>query len=208
MPGSITFIPSPNLKRVMVFIDGGYFKEAIDSKFGKDKSKDPEVMSKALNHLINDMIVNINFPHSKPEIIRVYYYDARYSYEDKEFKNQNQIFKKIKDSVTYPFEIKLGRLVRSGKNRKELRQKGVDVLLSIDMVSKAFLNHYDIAILVSGDQDFLDAVKIIKDMTDKKVAGYYVPSNRGPPRTSEDLIRSFDHRFPRIPSPLFDNLNL
>ncbi|OGL21439.1 MAG: hypothetical protein A3G44_17270 [Candidatus Rokubacteria bacterium RIFCSPLOWO2_12_FULL_73_47] len=41
-------------------------------------------------------------------------------------------------------------------------QKGVDTLIATDMVSMAFLNHYDIALLVSGDGDLAPAVEAVK----------------------------------------------
>ena len=41
-------------------------------------------------------------------------------------------------------------------------QKGVDTLLATDMVSMAFLGHYDIAFLVSGDGDLAPAVEAVK----------------------------------------------
>ena len=42
-------------------------------------------------------------------------------------------------------------------------EKGVDVALVTDMLKFAFMNVYDIAILVSGDTDFCEAVKVVKD---------------------------------------------
>lgn len=41
-------------------------------------------------------------------------------------------------------------------------QKGVDTLLATDMVAMAFLNHYDIAFLVTGDGDLAPAVEAVK----------------------------------------------
>ncbi len=43
-----------------------------------------------------------------------------------------------------------------------LIQKGVDTLIATDMVSMAFLGHYDIAFLVSGDGDLAPAVDAVK----------------------------------------------
>lgn len=40
-------------------------------------------------------------------------------------------------------------------------EKGVDVGIAVDMISK--MGNYDVAILVSGDADFLPAVKYLKD---------------------------------------------
>lgn len=41
-------------------------------------------------------------------------------------------------------------------------QKGVDTLIATDMVSMAFLGHYDIAFLASGDGDLAPAVEAVK----------------------------------------------
>jgi len=41
-------------------------------------------------------------------------------------------------------------------------QKGVDTLIATDMVSMAFLGHYEIAFLVSGDGDLAPAVEAVK----------------------------------------------
>ena len=41
-------------------------------------------------------------------------------------------------------------------------QKGVDTLIATDMVSMAFLAHYNIAFLVSGDGDLAPAVDAVK----------------------------------------------
>ena len=41
------------------------------------------------------------------------------------------------------------------------------------MLSKAYENHYDIAILLSGDDDFLDIVTAVKD-AGKRVFGTFI----------------------------------
>jgi uncharacterized LabA/DUF88 family protein len=43
-------------------------------------------------------------------------------------------------------------------------QKGIDVKLSTDMITKAVENTYDTAILIAGDSDFEDAVNFVKKM--------------------------------------------
>ena len=49
------------------------------------------------------------------------------------------------------------------KRPKGFVEKGVDVALVTDMLKFAFMNVYDVCILVSGDNDFAEAVKIVKD---------------------------------------------
>lgn len=91
-------------------------------------------------------------------------------------------------------EVRLGRLKRDGKG--ETRQKGVDTLIAIDMLSKAYEDHYDIAVLLSGDEDLLDIVMAVKN-ADKRVYGAFVPSH-----ISEELEYSFDRRVPLVESIL------
>ena len=55
------------------------------------------------------------------------------------------------------------------------RQKGVDVLLAIDMLSMAFQNHYEIAIFLGGDDDFVDLINAVKNSAGKRVFGFYYP---------------------------------
>jgi len=55
----------------------------------------------------------------------------------------------------YPrFEIRLGRLQRSYDPHKKFEQKGVDVLLSIDLTDLSATGKVDKAIIVSADSDF------------------------------------------------------
>jgi len=41
--------------------------------------------------------------------------------------------------------------------------KGEDILLACDMVRGAYLNHYDVAILITGDGDFVPAVTSVQE---------------------------------------------
>jgi uncharacterized LabA/DUF88 family protein len=59
------------------------------------------------------------------------------------------------------YEVRTGRLVRRGD---EYEQKGVDTLLSIDLVNLAASGKISDAVLVAGDSDFMPAVKVAKDL--------------------------------------------
>ena len=50
------------------------------------------------------------------------------------------------------------------KRNDGLIEKGIDIALAIDMLSLGFHKAYDVAILVSGDGDFIPAVKVIKSL--------------------------------------------
>jgi uncharacterized LabA/DUF88 family protein len=84
----------------------------------------------------------------------------------KEQEEYLQILRKRSDF----FEVRLGRLKKDGKGL--FRQKGVDTLIAIDMLSKAYENHYDVAAIFSGDEDLLDVVTAVKN-AGKQVYGIY-----------------------------------
>ena len=48
--------------------------------------------------------------------------------------------------------------------KKGVFQKGVDVQLAVDLVTNAYLNTYDIAVLFSGDIDLLESIKTVKGL--------------------------------------------
>ena len=60
----------------------------------------------------------------------------------------------------------------------EIHQKGVDVLLAIDLVNLAHTGAYDIAIILSGDTDLIEAVKLVKNLGKTVIIiSYHTPGN-------------------------------
>jgi len=57
--------------------------------------------------------------------------------------------------------VRLGRLERRGEGFVE---KGVDIQIAVDMLRLAYARAFDVAILVSGDGDFAEVVRVIQDM--------------------------------------------
>ncbi|MEW5947189.1 MAG: NYN domain-containing protein [bacterium] len=134
------------MKRVMVFIDGSNLYHALKKVYLR------------ANVDFEYMLANLVTPGR--ELIRAYYYNAPVIAEEapENYRNQQRFFSALK-KIPY-FEIKLGRLVR---RQNRIVEKGVDVKLAVDMVSKGLKNQCDVAILVSGDSDFAEAVQIVKD---------------------------------------------
>lgn len=60
-------------------------------------------------------------------------------------------------------------------------EKGVDVALVTDMLSQAYNNAYDVAVLVSGDQDFHSAICRIKDLGKRVEIAYFSSKEEGKP---------------------------
>jgi uncharacterized LabA/DUF88 family protein len=59
--------------------------------------------------------------------------------------------------------VDLAEFSRHFKFRDERRQKGVDTLLTLDLVSLAQRAAYDRAILIAGDRDFAEPVRLAQD---------------------------------------------
>ena len=58
-------------------------------------------------------------------------------------------------------EVRLGIWKQRGEIMVE---KGVDVMLATDLITHAYKDHYDTAIVVSGDADFYPALQAVKDV--------------------------------------------
>ncbi len=62
------------------------------------------------------------------------------------------------------FTVCEGEIIQNGQKQYE---KGVDTLLTMDVVSGAILDTYDVAIIVSSDNDFLPLFKRVKSYNKK-----------------------------------------
>jgi uncharacterized LabA/DUF88 family protein len=139
------------MDRAGVFIDAGYF-----SKLLKDHGR-PRIDFQAFSEILCEKV--------KAERFRTYYYDCmpfqsnpptmeereRYASMDKFIHNLKRLDR---------FEVRLGRLQYIDGSFK---QKGVDVLLSIDVTKLSWRENIQKAILITGDSDFVPAVKEAKE---------------------------------------------
>jgi uncharacterized LabA/DUF88 family protein len=127
--------------RVMAFIDGS-------NLFFSAKEKDLRVDFRAFRNLLAD-------PGTYGEeirFIRPYYYGSTAGH-----KPQDSFHEKM---MRMGYDTRILPLRQKGDSWME---KGVDVWLAVDMVNFAARDQYDIAVLVSGDSDYLPACRMVKD---------------------------------------------
>lgn len=75
----------------------------------------------------------------------------------------------------------------------ETTEKGSDVNLAVHMVTDAWRNIYDCAVIVSGDSDLAEAIRLVKTYHQKKVVGVIAPGKTGMSRElakESDFIRA------------------
>ena len=149
------------MKRVMIFIDGSNFYHNL--KHGYQKTQ------------IDFSKLIIKLTGANRELVRTYYYNAPVdrNVNEEEYKKQQIFFEAIKKIDS--FEVKLGRL--QGKQDGSKVEKGTDVNIAVDMLTKGYKDQYDVAILISGDADLVQVVQEIKDLA-KHVELVVVPGQR------------------------------
>ena len=161
----------------MVFIDGATLRHELRALFGHDRI---DLHQLAWRELVG--LADFNIVHG--ELIRAYFYDGLVLAEDKEYSDRKKYFDRLR---RFDFcEVRLGRLIRLKDG--SLRQKGVDVLMALDMVSKAKDDHFDIAVVLANDDDFVDMVQAVRD-SGKRVCGAYIGR-----KASRRLLDVFDRR--------------
>lgn len=143
--------------RVCVFIDGSNFYYGCRQNLGRSDvnlGAFAELLVTPARNLVRTYYYNCPLPSDAPE-------DER--------RAQQKFFSALKRTAY--LEVRLGKLVRReivcpscGDRRTRYQEKGIDMRIGVDMLSGASKNLYDVAILVSGDGDLVEAVKAVKDL--------------------------------------------
>lgn len=161
--------------RVMVFIDGSNFEIARKKCFG-NRMLD---YNKFINKLCGDR-----------RLIKAFYFEAPLLkiVNASSYEGQQGFFKYLR-ALPY-FDVQLGHRVKRENKffckdcsktilETAYEQKGVDSLIVLNLMSLAVRNAYDIALLVSGDQDFANALIEVK-MLDKIVENAFLEIDWAP----------------------------
>ena len=144
--------------RVMIFIDGSNFYHGLKNDIGGvdiDFNKFAELLA------------------GNRELIGVHYYNAPLDskMDPERYKKQQQFFERLKKIPN--FNLVLVRLQKRKLDGKiYYAVKGDDIHIAVDMIMQAQSNSYDTAVLVSGDGDFVPAVKAVQAFG-KHIENYY-----------------------------------
>ncbi|MER3554825.1 MAG: NYN domain-containing protein [Meiothermus sp.] len=133
------------MDRVAIFIDGSSLYKGLVSSLGIDYRL--------------DFVQFVGALAGGRSLLRAYYYNAPLPNEDPAAKAHQSFLNYLK-RVPY-VTVRLGRLERRGEGFIE---KGVDIQIAIDMLKLAYADAYDVAVLVSGDGDFAEVLKVVQDL--------------------------------------------
>ena len=134
--------------RVAIYIDGSNLYHSLNTAYGRN-----DLGFEKFSALLA----------GSRRLVRMYYYNAPLDQtkDSARYKAQQRFFQALK-SVPY-LELRLGRMVYRNWPQEQPYEKGVDVKISIDMLVHSQNKNYDVAVLVSGDSDFEDALQAVKN---------------------------------------------
>ena len=152
------------MKRVAVFIDGNNFYFGLRKLYGKEKSLKTFNFERFAGFLAD-----------KNKVTDIYYYNALLDREHnpQKYKSQKEFFEKLKKIPN--FHLVLCKLLKrniTGTNKFYYIIKEDDINMAVDMVDGSADDDFDVAVLVSGDGDFVPAVRSVKKRN-KKIENVY-----------------------------------
>jgi len=173
-----------------LFIDGAYLRQRhadmISRVFGKPGKLDLTTLRRSVIR---------QTPEGSPgQFQRVFYYDclhdvAKVDETPEELSTRIREQKAFFDTVQthHGFHVRLGSL--SGSSRK-LRQKEVDILLTVEMLDHAFRKNMTSAALLAGDLDFAPLLESLVRL------GTWVDLYHDPRSIAQGLLASADRGIP------------
>jgi len=142
------------MDRVCIFIDGSNFYHAL-AENNRPKNID-----------FGKLSIVLTGPQRKH--IQTYYYNTPLLHpdlKDKDFKvketrrrDQQRFFNALRFIPNLTF--RMGRFQKLPNGGQV--EKGIDVMIAVDMLTLAYKNAYDVAILISSDADYKSAIEAVK----------------------------------------------
>jgi uncharacterized LabA/DUF88 family protein len=144
-------------EKVAIYIDGGNSYRRLKSIGIPEKSCRFDY-SAFVDHLVGDRVL----------VSKRYYVGIVRNVDESEkaeqmVKSQQKFLNALQ---TKGFEVKPGKIMYDDGN---IREKGVDVKLALDLVIGAVDNWYDTAIVISSDTDLIPAIKYVRSAKNKKI---------------------------------------
>lgn len=156
--------------RVMVFYDGSYFKAGqVYFRYGAKRGwfSLPELHSLFEKYVA----VKAKTPTDVTKVVAAHYYDGRTTTNvaaaDALEKERGFEMALINAGIV-PHYLPVKETPKPGENVEDLKyslaQKGVDVHFALDVLDLAHTDRFDVAVLITGDEDFVPLVRRITSL--------------------------------------------
>jgi uncharacterized LabA/DUF88 family protein len=142
-----------NNQRVAIFLDG--------SNLTQSKRFDIKIK-------IGDVIKRVE---TKRKVTDIFYYTALLdkSINEEKYKEHKRFLDKIKKIQNFHVVLCNLRKVVLPDGSVDFAIKGDDVYLATDLIKGSYENLYDVAIIVSGDADFIPAINLVRKNGKKRL---------------------------------------
>ncbi len=149
-------------ERVSIYIDGSNFYHSIKDTL-------------SINHDHIDFSKLIHILRNNRLLINTFYYNASLdrSYNEDIYWKQQKFFSELRNIPAFRIILCNMRKIRKPNGKFEYAVKGDDIHLATDMLSCAYENLYDTAILINGDGDFRPVIRKIQKLGKHVENGYF-----------------------------------
>lgn len=147
--------------RVAVFIDGrNFYHEAKNLKKDGLKIRLQDIVKKLVGNR---------------ELVTAFYYNALLDKEKdpKRYETHNKFIGIIRGFPKFKVILCDWRKITEEDRTVRYDTKGDDVHLTADLLMGAFKDTYDVAIIVSGDADFIPVIEILRKEFNKRIGNAY-----------------------------------
>ncbi|MCI0564397.1 MAG: NYN domain-containing protein, partial [Nitrososphaera sp.] len=167
------------LARVMAFYDGNFLKTG--QVYFHYKEKRGWFSLPSLHHLFEAYVSEKSkTPADVTKLVAAHYYDGRLTTKvaDKDQLVKDRDFEHaLMNAGIVPHYLGVSEVAVPGSDSDDLRwriaQKGVDVQLALDVLDYAHEDRYDVAVLVTGDSDFVPLVRRITSLNKQVLLAYF-----------------------------------
>ena len=127
----------------------------------------------------------INILEFRREVVDVFYYTALLDkeYDEERYEKHNEFLEKIKLIPNLHIILCNLRKIILKDGSIGFSIKGDDVYLATDLIKGSFKDLYDVAVIVSGDEDFIPAIIVVQENNKKVINAFF-------PKSSSYLLRN------------------
>lgn len=206
--------PSPTIQgRVIAFVDAGFLTKAGETAIRRVGDKRPRKVDGAalVAYLRSHVMTNLagGVPFATWDFVRAYWYDGAYDPVHPNAPGQRSYHEALAEVPG--LQLRLGHLKESPASweravlaaarscgvteatfrqhftfRPEVRQKGVDTRLVLDLLRGAQTRAFDDAIVITGDDDISEAVSAAQDLGRRITLAH--PEGAGVARSLRHLV--------------------
>ncbi|MDK2125695.1 NYN domain-containing protein [Parachitinimonas caeni] len=166
-----------NTVRVMIFYDGNFFKQG-NVYFNYKEEKGWFSLPQLHNLIERYVALKAKTSTDITKVVAAHYYDGRTTTKaavGDQLEKERKFEMALIDAGIIPHYLPVKETPK-GKGEDiqySIAQKGVDVQLAIDVLDYAHADRYDIAVLITGDADFIPLVRRVTSLSKNAVIAYF-----------------------------------